>query len=48
MNAKKNTPTATFTNHKAGVRGVAFSPLNKLLLSSISIDKAINFYDINK
>ena len=48
INTKKNTPTAILTNHKAAVRGIAFSPLNKLLLASISLDKAINFYDINK
>ena len=48
MSSNKNTPTATFTNHKAGVRGIGFSPLNKLLLCSVSLDKSINFYDINK
>jgi protein NEDD1 len=30
------------------VRGIAFSPLNKLLLASVSLDKSIIFYDIQK
>ena len=35
-----------FTNsHKASVKGVAFSPLNKLLLASVGLDKNIVFYD---
>jgi WD40 repeat protein len=34
--------------HKGSVRGISFSPLNKLLLSSVSIDKCISFYDITK
>ncbi|CDW91863.1 UNKNOWN [Stylonychia lemnae] len=43
-----NNPTTQFTTHKTGVRGIAFSPLNKLLLSSVSLDKQIIFYDITK
>lgn len=33
--------------HKSSVRGLAFSPLNKLLLCSIGLDKNVVFYDIN-
>lgn len=33
--------------HKSSVKGIAFSPLNKLLLSSVGLDKNIVFYDIN-
>ena len=29
------------------MKGVAFSPLNKLLLSSVGLDKNIVFYDTN-
>ena len=34
-------------SHKSSVKGVAFSPLNKLLLASVGLDKNIVFYDIN-
>jgi len=43
-----NNPTSQFQSHKAGVRGISFSPLNKLLLSSVSLDRNIIFYDITK
>ena len=33
--------------HKSSVKGVAFSPLNKLLLASVGLDKNIIFYDTN-
>jgi protein NEDD1 len=33
--------------HKSSVKDVAFSPLNKLLLASVGLDKNIVFYDIN-
>lgn len=40
--------SANFTiGHKSSVRGLAFSPLNKLLLCSIGLDKNVVFYDIN-
>jgi WD40 repeat protein len=39
VNSRQTKPNSTFLTHKASVRGVAFSPLNKLLLSSISLDK---------
>lgn len=32
--------------HDDSITGVAFSPINKMLLVSVSIDKRINFYDI--
>ena len=35
------------TGHKSAIKGVAFSPLNKLLLCSVGLDKNIVFYDIN-
>ena len=34
--------------HKSAVKGIAFSPLNKLLLASAGLDKNIVFYDINE
>ena len=34
-------------SHKSAVKGVAFSPLNKLLLASVGLDKNIIFYDIH-
>ena len=30
------------------MKGVAFSPLNKLLLASVGLDKNMVFYDINE
>lgn len=48
LNAKERNPLASMQGHKASARGIAFSPLNKLLLSSVSIDKGVNFYDITK
>ena len=35
------------TGHKSAIRGIGFSPLNKLLLASVGLDKNIVFYDIN-
>jgi len=37
-----------FTNmHKASVKALTFSPVNRLLLCSVSPDKSICFYDMN-
>ena len=37
-----------FTNmHKASVKSLTFSPVNRLLLCSVSPDKSICFYDMN-
>jgi WD40 repeat protein len=48
INSKERNPITELKFHKASVRGISFSPLNKLLLSSVSIDKSISFYDITK
>lgn len=38
-----------FTNsHKGSVKSLAFSPLNKLLLCSVGVDRQICFYDMNE
>ena len=38
--------SAQFTKHQASARGIAFSPLSKLLLCSVGLDKHAFFYDI--
>mmetsp|Transcript_13812 Transcript_13812/g.9773 ORF Transcript_13812/g.9773 Transcript_13812/m.9773 type:complete len:176 (+) Transcript_13812:601-1128(+) len=41
--------TKKFTNgHKSSIRGLSFSPLNKLLMCSVGIDRHIVFYDVNE
>ena len=45
-NACKQTNQFT-SGHKSSIKDVAFSPLNKLLLCSVGLDKNIVFYDIN-
>ncbi len=37
-----------FKYHSASVKGVAFSPMNKLLMCSISLDKQLVFYDVQQ
>ena len=36
-----------FNKHSGYVRGISFSPLNKLLMCSVGLDRQIIFYDIN-
>ena len=38
--------TSTFNHHTSSVKGISYSPLNKLLLTSVSLDKYIIFYDV--
>lgn len=36
----------TFQDHRAPATGLAFSPLNDMLLCSTGLDKKIIFYDV--
>lgn len=35
-----------FTQHKSSIKGLAFSPVNELLLCSAGTDKMLLFYDV--
>ena len=38
---------AQFNKHAGHVKGLSFSPLNKLLMCSVGLDRQIIFYDIH-
>ena len=37
-----------FNKHSGFVKGISFSPLNKLLMASVGLDRQIIFYDIHE
>jgi len=39
---------ASFNKHSGSVKGLSFSPLNKLLMCSVGLDRQIIFYDTNE
>jgi protein NEDD1 len=40
--------TASFNKHSGYVKGISFSPLNKLLMCTVGLDRQIIFYDIHE
>lgn len=37
-----------FNKHSGSVKGLSFSPLNKLLMCTVGLDRQIVFYDIHE